>query len=405
MTASATAPASPNIAPARILSVDIFRGLTVLVMVFVNDIAGVKGLPWWTHHMPDGVNGMTYVDMVFSAFLFIVGLSMPLAINRRVTSGESSFGVLKHVVARSLSLVAIGYILANLQNLDPQLSGIGVRAWDLLAFAGIMLAWSVYPKSGAYPRLYRTLKSGGFILLLVLVVIFRRKAATGDVTGLDLGYPEILGLIGFAYLCVAIVYLLLPRKFGWFAGAFLVLNLLNAASKLGLLPVLQRLPLYFWPLGDGALASIVLAGLVYSFILFDASVANTLAKKSYWSAGFAVILFAGGMASLPLGISKNNATPTWCLFSEASSVVILLALYYVVDIKRVSAWAGFVKPAGSNTLLTYLLPWICLAIPPLRFVSADGSQGAVGVLRAIAFTGFILALSALLTKARLRMQL
>jgi len=49
----------------RVASIDIFRGLTMVVMVFVNQIAEMKGLPWWTYHMPGSVNGMTYVDMVF----------------------------------------------------------------------------------------------------------------------------------------------------------------------------------------------------------------------------------------------------------------------------------------------------------------------------------------------------
>jgi len=326
-------------------------------MVFVNDAAGVKGLPWWTHHMPEGVNGMTYVDMVFSAFLFIVGIAMPLAIKRRLTAGRSYLDVLKHVLVRSFSLVAIGYILANLQNLAPQLTGVGVRTWDLLAFAGILLAWSVYPKSGMHRLRYRILKAGGLVLLIVLVAIFRRRTGTGGVAGLDMGYPEILGLIGFAYLSVGVVYLILPKTFWWFAGAFVVLNVMNTASKLGALPTLGHVPLYFWPLADGALASIVMGGVVFSFVLFDAAVAATLKSKFCWSAVFAVILFSGGLALMPLGISKNHATPTWCLFSESSSVVILLALYYIVDIKRFTAWASFVKPAGSNTLLTYLLPW------------------------------------------------
>jgi predicted acyltransferase len=285
------------------------------------------------------------------------------------------------------------------------LSGVGVRTWDLLAFAGILLAWSAYPKSGRYRPLYKILKAAGLLLLIALVAIFRRKTGTGGVAGLDMGYPEILGLIGFAYLSAGIIYLVLPKKFWWFAGAFAALNLMNTASKLGALPMLRHVPLYWWPLGDGSLTSIVMAGVVFSFILFEGSVAATLKSKFYWSAGFAVILLAGGLAAMPLGISKNHATPTWCLFSESSSVAILFALYYIVDIKRVAAWAGFVKPAGSNTLLTYLLPWICSVIPPLQWISAEGSKGAFGVLRACFFTAFILALSGLLTKMRLRMQL
>ena len=43
----------------RVVSVDIFRGLTMIVMIFVNDLASVKGLPWWTYHMPGHINTMS----------------------------------------------------------------------------------------------------------------------------------------------------------------------------------------------------------------------------------------------------------------------------------------------------------------------------------------------------------
>ena len=43
-----------TVPPERFMSLDIFRGLIVLVMVLVNDVSGVAGLPWWTYHMPEG---------------------------------------------------------------------------------------------------------------------------------------------------------------------------------------------------------------------------------------------------------------------------------------------------------------------------------------------------------------
>ena len=88
-TSTMQAPVNPAVATDRIASIDIFRGLTVLVMVFVDNLGFVKGLPWWTHHMPLGSNGMTYVDMVFPAFLFVMGVSIPLAVERRVSAGDS----------------------------------------------------------------------------------------------------------------------------------------------------------------------------------------------------------------------------------------------------------------------------------------------------------------------------
>jgi hypothetical protein len=51
----------------RIASIDIFRGLTVLVMVFVDNLDFVKGLPWWTYQMPRQTNGLTSDTGVLSA--------------------------------------------------------------------------------------------------------------------------------------------------------------------------------------------------------------------------------------------------------------------------------------------------------------------------------------------------
>src|SRR5580692_12968109 len=106
-TASLNSKVSRSDLTGRIASIDIFRGLTVLVMVFVDNLDFVKGLPWWTYHMPRGSNGMTYVDMVFPAFLFVMGMSIPLAVERRVAAGDSGGQIWVHNVERSLSLVVL----------------------------------------------------------------------------------------------------------------------------------------------------------------------------------------------------------------------------------------------------------------------------------------------------------
>jgi hypothetical protein len=51
--------------PSRLASIDIFRGLTMTVMILVNELAGIKGLPWWNYHMKANIDFITYVDMVF----------------------------------------------------------------------------------------------------------------------------------------------------------------------------------------------------------------------------------------------------------------------------------------------------------------------------------------------------
>src|SRR5260370_758869 len=97
----------------RVASIDIFRGLTMIVMVFVNDLAAVKGLHWWNYHAPARVDAMTYVDMVFPAFLFILGMAIPLATEQRLRKDPSPAHLWLHIVSRSLSLLILGLILAN----------------------------------------------------------------------------------------------------------------------------------------------------------------------------------------------------------------------------------------------------------------------------------------------------
>lgn len=75
----------------RIVSVDTLRGLTILLMIFVNDLG--PAAPAWMHHIqPPGADGMTLADVVFPAFLFIVGLSIPLRSSRGAWRQESVGG-------------------------------------------------------------------------------------------------------------------------------------------------------------------------------------------------------------------------------------------------------------------------------------------------------------------------
>ena len=72
------------------MSIDVLRGLVMFTMVFVNDVAGVHGIPaWMKHHHPDNASGMTFVDLVFPAFLFLVGMSIPLGGPDQVAAAPS----------------------------------------------------------------------------------------------------------------------------------------------------------------------------------------------------------------------------------------------------------------------------------------------------------------------------
>jgi len=389
----------------RILSIDIFRGMTILVMVFVNDVASVKGLPWWTYHIPPGVQGITYVDVVFPAFLFIVGMAIPLAIKKRKSKGDSLGKLIYHSIIRSLSLVAIGLLIMNGREVNPIETGLSYAAWNVLMFIGVILVWNIYPKkAGKFGLLLKGLKWTGIVLLILLLVIYRREF-DGDIYWINPRNWAILGGIGWAYLSVVLIYFITRGNFRWLVVSFILLVILNVISKAGYVDFLPNLPRFIWPIGSGSLASITMAGLLMSRIFVGKSIASSIREKYPWGSLYAFLLLLAGWVLMPFGLAKIGSTPSWCLYSAGICVVIFMALYWIVDVKGVTSWAGFMKPAGSNPLLTYILPDVYYAIFGLYHFASIAGEGWPGVLRSLLFSLFILGISALLTRMKIRLQL
>jgi len=389
----------------RVLSLDIFRGLTMLVMIFVNDLSSVHGLPWWNYHMPPHSNGMTYVDAVFPSFLFILGMAIPLAVRKRLEKGDSMPRLWGHILLRTVSLVVLGLVLANASKVDPNLTGLQPGVWATLALIGAILLWAVYPQADGRKLLFRVMKYAGLALLVAMLVVFRRTTKEGQVEWLDFRYWEILGLIGRAYLATCLLYIPLRRK-PWAPMALLVgLTALSVAARMGWVDFLHHIPYAVWPFDAGELPSIVMAGVVASTIFLDSSLARTFQQKALWALGYAAILLGAGCLLLPLGVSKIGATPSWCLFCSGISVLLFLALYWLADVRHITGWAAILKPAGSNTLLTYLLPDLFYFTAGAALAPFLWNNGLPGLARAVIFTFAMLALSGLLTRLRVRMQL
>jgi heparan-alpha-glucosaminide N-acetyltransferase len=77
-------------------------------------------------------------------------------------------------------------------------------------------------------------------------------------------------------------------------------------------------------------------------------------------------------------------------------------------VKKHAGWAFFAHPAGANTLVTYLLPdlfYFLAGALSFTYLEARFDHGWPGVVRAVVFTGAILAIAAGLTRLRVRMQL
>jgi predicted acyltransferase len=390
----------------RVVSIDIFRGLTMAVMIFVNALSEVRGLPWWTRHAPASVDVMTYVDMVFPFFLFAVGMSLPLSVAQRLKHNSSLSSLWGHVAVRVLGLIVLGEILANAEKADPARMGMSGNTWALLALICAAVYLNVYGKlerAKTYSRVLRPVGLAGVVLLLVL---FRRTTG-GHAAWLDFSYPEILGLIGYSYLAVAILYIP-TRRWTWAPAVwFTMLVLLCVLSTAKIVTFPDQLPLYLWPFGNGAMGCIIMAGVITSVIFLrpDGLVASNRAIPL--AVGFSIITLLAGRALVPLGISKIRATPTWSLYSIGASVLLFTLLYWICDLRHWQRWAAIVRPAGSNTLLTYLLPdlwYFLLSAIGFTYLDVHFNVGWPGVVKTVLFTFFMLAAAGVLTKARIRLQ-
>src|SRR3954468_8624173 len=161
----------------RILSVDAFRGITILVMVFVNELAGMRNIPAWMKHMPADADAMSFVDVVFPAFLFIVGMAIPFAINTRLKKGDSFEQLQQHILFRTLGLLVLGFFLVNAEGgYNESLMHMSINLWALLVFVAAILIWKVYYTKNKV--LIYTLRAIGFIGLILLAVIYRKDDGT-----------------------------------------------------------------------------------------------------------------------------------------------------------------------------------------------------------------------------------
>jgi len=388
----------------RILSIDIFRGLTILVMIFVNDLASVKGLAWWTYHIPYGADGLTYVDVVYPAFLFIVGMSIPIAIEKRLNTGLSKLQLIKHILIRTISLAIIGLLIMNGRAMSPEMTGISYALWNVLMFIGVLLLWNVYPKNLEGKNKYvQYLKWLGLSLLVILLFIYRR-----DVDGVSHWiHPRnwsILGGIAFAYLSVCIIYLI-NRNIWYLLLVFIALICLKIGAVEEFITFPRKLHPIIWPFGTGSTAAITLCGLLSSLIFVGNKFGESVRNKMIAGISFTIILAIAGYLLLPFGLSKISGTPSWSLLSSMYSLLAFMILFLLVDVYHKSKWANFIKPAGSNPLLTYLLPDIFYAIFTVQWLSESTGEGLSGVIRALIFTLFILGWSALMTNYKIRLQM
>ena len=385
----------------RVLAIDAFRGLTILAMIFVNTLEDVEGMPSWLYHTPENSDGMTFPDLVFPAFLFIVGMSIPFATAQRLAAGDTAWQLVRHVLMRTLGLLVLGVFMVNAEEgYNEQAMPLSIGLWSLLFYASALMVWGVYRLQNKV--LATALRVAGVVGLVALAFMFR-GGEDGDVR-FSPQWWGILGLIGWSYLLASAIYLVgrsrvLPLVIGLIIGV--IYSCLGQLDAVQSSPFLQLLTAQS---GNAAHTSIVLCGAITTLLFFNTSRDGT--PQRFGSAALlALALIALGAFLQPyFGVSKTDATPSWALYSAALCVVLFAFLYWVIDLRGARGWTTFLRPAAANPLLIYMLPNIVWALMKSLHVAWPEplTEGMPGLIWAVTYAFVMLAVA---HRMRLKLQL
>jgi heparan-alpha-glucosaminide N-acetyltransferase len=390
----------------RLDSIDVFRAITMLLMIFVNDLVLDEKVPRWLEHAAEGEDRLGLADTVFPAFLFIVGLSIPFAIRRWQSKGMSRKVVLGHILSRSFALLVMGIYAVNYEEYYTGQAVIGKFAWLLFATLAFFVIWFNYPEnwSGVRKWAFRCI---GILGLIVLAIIY--KGGTPEhPSWMRTHWYGILGLIGWAYLCGALLFLYLGDRLLPLLVAALFCLSLSIANTAGWLGKVLTYREWMWFTDGGGLVAFTLAG-VLTGIFYSRMTGQGRGGQSLLRIGLlAPLLLAAGFAIRPLGgIAKLGVTPSWVLICSAISMWVFALLAYEVDLRGRGKWFSFIRPAGASTLMCYLLTYIHFAIlnmlPDTWRMPQGLRTGDIGLMKSLIFSLLIVLLTGWLEKRKFRL--
>lgn len=391
-------------------SIDIFRALTMLLMIFVNDLWSVSGLPEWLGHAEWGQDMLGLADIVFPCFLFVVGMSIPYAIESRFAKGIDATDTIAHILTRSLALLIMGVYIVNTESGLSSDAPISFNVYRILMIAAFLLIWNVYPRTEK-PHLrytYSALKIAGLLLLLFLGIIFRDQ--NGEI--LSPRWWGILGIIGWTYLICAFTYLFTRDRLKYLVPIWIILIMiciLQTPMKDG--SSILNLPqgnflnamLNILHINNGGLAAFTIGGIILSLISTRYKEVKS-SKKTVLAVVIALLfIVAGYIANKYWIIAKLGETPPWVFYCTGIAIFTYSFISCLDSIGK-TAWAKIIEPAGTATLTCYLVPYVLYAI---RFSESPEwfRSGYWGLINCILFSFFTIGVTYLLGRIHIKLKI
>uniref|UniRef100_A0A8D0AYV5 Heparan-alpha-glucosaminide N-acetyltransferase n=1 Tax=Sander lucioperca TaxID=283035 RepID=A0A8D0AYV5_SANLU len=342
-------PPSPS---KRLRSLDTFRGIALVIMIFVNYGGGRY---WFFRH--ESWNGLTVADLVFPWFVFIMGTSIALSINSMLRAGSTRCSLLRKVVWRSLQLFIIGVFIINPNYCQGPIS------WDNLRIPGVLqrLACS-YLVVACLDLLVDALWAPGLDILLYwpawlcvlfLEIIWLCLTFLLPVPACPTGYlgPGGIGDMGLYANCTGGAAGFIDR---WLLGESHIYQ--TPSSR-----VIYATRMPYDPEGVlGSINSTLMAflGLQAGKIILHYRDLHTriMSRFLIWGLLLGVISAALTKCSTDQGfipVNKNLWSLSYVTTLACFAYVLLVLVYYTVDVKKWWSGAPFYYP-GMNSILVYV---------------------------------------------------
>ncbi|XP_073323577.1 heparan-alpha-glucosaminide N-acetyltransferase isoform X2 [Pagrus major] len=384
------APVTDNILPPppspskRLRSLDTFRGISLVIMVFVNYGGGRY---WFFRH--ESWNGLTIADLVFPWFVFIMGTSIALSINSLLRAGSTRCSLLGKVVWRSMQLFIIGVFIINPNYCQGPLS------WDNLRIPGVLqrLAWSylvvacldllvarghldILPMDAWWsPALDILLYWPAWLCVLLLEILWLCLTFILPVPDCPTGYlgPGGIGDMGLYANCTGGAAGFLDR---WLLGENHIYQ--TPSSR-----VIYATRMPYDPEGVlGSINSILMAflGLQAGKIILHYRDLHTsiMSRFLIWSLSLGVISAVLTKCSTDEGfipVNKNLWSLSYVTTLACFAYVLLVVVYYTVDVKKWWSGAPFYYP-GMNSILVYVGHEVLEDYFPFRWRMANSQSHA-----------------------------
>ena len=393
----------------RIISIDVFRALTMVLMIWVNDFWTLKSIPKWLKHAATGEDYLGFSDVIFPWFLFVMGLSIPFAFEDRIKKGESIIVIWKHVILRSIALLVMGLFHMNMEMYNHEISFFTKPIYVIISTSAFFMIWNIYPKAEQKKQnVLKAVRIIGILILVVMFLSFSGKSYDGREIGFETHWWGILGLIGWVYFIAASAALFINNSLvGTFIAFFACLGL-NILSSNGIPYNIFSWQSENWIPGSGGLQALTFGGIIVSLFLIKNRKRENI-KKLY------IILFSFGLASLFLGlllrdyfiISKIGGTPSWILISLSTAIFLFICLHWIADVKKVLVWYRYIKIAGTATLTCYLIPYYYYSFRTILGIVLPEFflTGIIGLIKSFIYSFIIVGICWGLRKTKIQLKI